>query len=75
MALVKQFIEKTRDRLTLHKAIPATIYVQTVDGRKLLQIDTHGSEDREIPGKVSQSLQLDEDAARHLLAILKREFE
>jgi len=37
-------------------------------------LDTHGSNDREIPGKVSQTLQFDETSARALWEILGREF-
>jgi len=43
-------------------------------GEKLLQVDTHGSADRQIPGKVSQTLQFDEQRARQLWEILGSEF-
>jgi len=43
-------------------------------GQRVIQLDTHGSDQREIPGKVSQTLQLDEARARHLWEILGREF-
>lgn len=46
----------------------------SVDGRTLLRLETYGSADREIPGKRSQSLELDEQAARELMTILKRSF-
>jgi hypothetical protein len=39
-----------------------------------LQLDTLGSRDREIPGKVSQSIQLDEEGARQLLEFIVRAF-
>jgi hypothetical protein len=41
----------------------------------LLQIDTRGSGEREIPGKQSQTLQLTANSARELFQILKTEFE
>ncbi|MBC7669283.1 MAG: hypothetical protein H7236_12735 [Gemmatimonadaceae bacterium] len=45
------------------------------DGQKrVLQIDTLGSQQREIPGKVSQTIQLSEDSARELWLILGKEF-
>ena len=76
MALIKEFVQKTRDRLAIHPTeVSAHIYVQEVDGRKLVQIDTHGAADRQIPGKVSQTLQLDEPAAKELLTILMRHFD
>jgi hypothetical protein len=39
-------------------------------GRHLLQFDTYGSDERVIPGKVSQSLQVDQARARKLIEIL-----
>jgi hypothetical protein len=43
-------------------------------GAKLLQIDTYGSDVRQMPGKVSQTLQFDEARARQLWEVLGREF-
>jgi hypothetical protein len=43
-------------------------------GRVLLQIDTYGRETREMPGKKSQTIQLDRDGATALFNILKQEF-
>jgi hypothetical protein len=42
------------------------------DGRRLLQLDTYGSQERVIPGKVSQSLQIDPAMTRELIEILNR---
>jgi hypothetical protein len=44
------------------------------DGRVVIQINSYGRETREMPGKVSQSIQLDRDGASALFEILKREF-
>ena len=74
MALVTQFLKRDINRPSLHKEVQASISVVETDGKKLVQIDTYGRPDREIPGKVSQSLQLDERGAAELMAILKREF-
>jgi hypothetical protein len=41
----------------------------------ILQIDTVGSKDRELPGKQSQTLQLTTNSARQLYQILKAEFQ
>lgn len=43
------------------------------DGR-LFQLDTHGSPDRKIPGKLSQTLQFGPEAAHQLYLALKAEF-
>lgn len=74
MALVREFLSREIQRPSLHAEVRATIRVTEFDGRKLVQIDTYGRPDREIPDKVSQSLQLDEQGAVALLGILKREF-
>jgi hypothetical protein len=37
----------------------------------IAQIDTFGSPDREIPGKLSQTIQLDRNTGRQLLAVLQ----
>jgi hypothetical protein len=39
-----------------------------------VQIDTYGRAEREVPGKVSQSLQFDEKSARALFDILRDTF-
>jgi hypothetical protein len=61
-------------RTSLHDPIDATYYVYEVDGRRLLQINTTGRSDKEMPGKVSQSIQLDESSASQLFGILKSHF-
>jgi len=46
----------------------------TTAGRTYLQLDTYGSQTRAIPGKVSQTIQVDEDAARQLKRLIERAF-
>jgi hypothetical protein len=43
-------------------------------GAAIVQIDTRGSADRAIPGKVSQTLQLGQETARQLFDLLKRTY-
>lgn len=45
------------------------------NGAKFVQIDTYGKSDREIPGKISQSIQLDSESAKFLVELLTKEFE
>ncbi|MBC8036035.1 MAG: methionyl-tRNA formyltransferase [Rhizobiales bacterium] len=61
-------------RNSLHDEIDATYSVFEKDGRILLQIDTFGRSTREIPGKKSQTLQLDKRGAENLYRILQKEF-
>ncbi len=74
MALLRAFTEKRMERNSLHDEIDATYTVFERDGRVLLQIDTYGRDSREMPGKKSQSIQLDEDGAAALHRILKAAF-
>lgn len=75
MALLKRFDRKEMERNSLHDEIVASYTVFERDGRVLLQIDSYGREEREMPGKKSQSIQLDRDGAFQLYSILKREFQ
>jgi hypothetical protein len=75
MALIKTFSRKDRERYSVHDEIEASYFSFERDGRILLQIDTHGRNTRENPGKQSQTIQLDRDGAYVLYAILKREFQ
>jgi hypothetical protein len=74
MALVRRLTRKQMDRNSLHEEVEATYSVFAWDDRTLLQIDTYGRADREIPGKKSQTIQIDEAAAHELFDILKTHF-
>jgi hypothetical protein len=75
MAVIKSFKSGVRDLIALHPTqVVATVYCQEYDGRQILQIDTHGSDHREIPDKVSQTIQLNESSAKELFDILKKGF-
>lgn len=70
-------IEKlNKDRNTVHTSVTATYTMfDTVDGEHYVQIDTYGKNDREIPGKASQSIQFDKESAKFLVDLLKKEFD
>lgn len=74
MALISSFERRELQRNSLHHGISASYSVFERDGKSIVQIDTHGRTDREIPGKVSQTIQLDENSARELVKILKSAF-
>jgi hypothetical protein len=74
MALVKKFVHRSRDRISLHDEIEAKWSSFERDGRVILQIDTYGRKSRQEPGKQSQTIQLDREGAQALHAILQREF-
>jgi hypothetical protein len=74
VAFIREFERVNMDRNSLHGEVPATYSVFGQDERVLLQIDTYGSLDREIPGKKSQTIQMDRESAEQLFLILKSEF-
>lgn len=47
---------------------------QLADGRRVLQLDTHGSSERQEQGKQSQTLQIAEAQARELWDLLGSQF-
>ena len=48
--------------------------VGEVEGRTVLHLETYGSSARDIPGKVSQSIEVDAEGARELQRILRTAF-
>jgi len=75
MALVTAFERKNLERNKVHDPIEASFTSFSDGERKYVQIDTHGRATREIPGKKSQTIQLDEASARKLVEILSKEFD
>ena len=75
MAFITKFVQDDREIKGLHPTRVVCKYIVAErDGKSLLQLNTYGSEDRDIPDKLSQTRQIGEVAARELLAILKKEF-
>ncbi len=68
-----QQIDKYRN--TIHEKVSATYTIFTRGEDKYFQIDTYGKEDRQIPEKISQSLQFDRETARFLVDVLTKEFD
>lgn len=74
MALIESFAERVSEHPRRHDGVECGWQVfETTTGR-ILQLDTYGSSTRAIPGKISQSIQLDETAATTLLALIRRAF-
>ncbi|MEU4036608.1 hypothetical protein [Streptomyces collinus] len=74
MALIKEFQSVSSESQRLHGPVTCGYRTFTTAGRRVLQLDTYGSTDRQIPDKISQSVQLDEAAARELLKIIQNSF-
>ena len=74
MALIASFEEISAERQTLHKPVHCGWRGFTLNQIPLLQLDTYGSSERKLLGKVSQSIQLDEEGARELIKIIESAF-
>lgn len=74
MALIEKFEERPLTPARLHGGVICGYKATEVEGLRILQLETYGSPDRQYPGKVSQSLQLDREAARQLKRILELSF-
>lgn len=74
MALIRKFERGTLKRNSIHDAIDAKYAIVRTDDRTFVQIDTFGRDSREIPGKKSQTIQLDKHSGLQLIKILKEAF-
>jgi hypothetical protein len=64
-----------KDRNTIHTKVYTTYTAFEADGQKYFQIDTYGKSGREMPEKISQSIQFDKDSAQFLVELLRKEFD
>ena len=71
---VKNIEKLPKERNAIHEKVCATYSTFDRDGKHYVQIDTYGRGDRVVPGKISQSLQFDEDSAKYFFDLLKKEY-
>ena len=71
----ERFEEKSKEHNNVQDVVGAGYKFFELEGKKYFQIDTYGKDGREIPGKVSQSIQFDEEFARELVRLLREEFQ
>ena len=75
MALIQSFAPAgAGNRGRVHGGVECGYTACESGGNRYLQLDTYGSDERAIPGKVSQSIQLDEAAARELKRLIQQNF-
>jgi hypothetical protein len=72
MAVVTGFTRHPRNPASLY---PTQVICHWSVGNGLLQLATYGSDDREMPGKTSQTLQFTRESAAQLFRIMKEEFK
>ena len=69
MALIKKIIKETRNA-KLHNEVEATYNIVVNNSESYIQINTFGSDNRAIKGKVSQSIQLSQEVIKEINQIL-----
>ncbi|WP_417246205.1 hypothetical protein [Celeribacter sp.] len=76
MAFVKQIQkDEGREIRSIHPTQLVCKYIVAhQNGHRILQLNSYGSDVRDVPGKLSQTLQFDESSAAQLYAVLKAEF-
>ncbi|MDR6864471.1 hypothetical protein [Phycicoccus sp. 3266] len=75
MAFIEEFHKSTSNQTKRpHSTCTSGWKIVDRDGATVLQLDTYGSEARKDQGTVSQSIQLDRDRARELIAIIHQAF-
>jgi 5-methylcytosine-specific restriction protein B len=75
MALIIEFVPSSTERRAPH---PTTVTCGWLSfngpGGPVLQLDTYGSDERQIQGKVTQTIQLNEAAALRLMELMQETF-
>lgn len=76
MALIKTTKMKKEEKIrnNVHNEARGTYTVFEENGEKYFQIDSYGSNKREMTEKISQSFQLDKESAKFLVNLLVKEF-
>ena len=74
MAIVRKFTEEPVTRDTKHTECTGKLRAVETGGEKFIQIDTYGSAEREMPGKISQSLRLSESAVQQIIRMAAKHF-
>jgi hypothetical protein len=75
LALITRFVEiEGLGGTRLHSEVECGYRVVEGEAGRVVQFDTYGPSDRQIPGKVSQSIQIRREQAEELMAILRHAF-
>lgn len=74
MAIVTAFREVTKDRVGRPRDTECGYTSVEIDGTRYLLIESYGSAQRDMQGKISQSLHLDRQRAVALKQVLEQQF-
>lgn len=64
-----------KQRVTVHAAARATYTIFEDEGKRYFQIDTYGRATRDMPEKISQTIQIDRQSAMKLISLLAETFK
>ena len=74
MAYITEFFESKSGGSSHHSTCSCGWKIAERDGLKVLQLDTYGSDTRKDQGTVSQSIQVDQEAATELMSLIRHTF-
>ncbi len=74
MARIIKIEKLERNRNSIHSEVECTYCTFSEFGKKYIQIDTYGTEQRQVKNQPSQKIQFDKDTAIRLIEILNKEF-
>jgi len=74
MALIRELVQIHKESNRVHETVDCGWTTFEDNGSMYIQLDTYGSRGRQIPGKVSQSIQLDASSAAALRRIIDRTY-
>lgn len=74
LLLASKLSRTEKERNSIHKPATATYTTFISQNKRYFQIDTYGSDKRVMPEKVSRSIQLNEETAKIVVELLKKEF-
>ena len=72
---METLIRLEKERNTVHSKVQTTYSVFNMDDEKYVQLDTYGRPGRDMPEKISQSIQFDKDSAVFIVNLLIKEFD
>ena len=74
LLVAEMFKHINKEKNSIHEPASAGYTSFTLENKKIFQIDTYGKSTRQDPGKLSQSIQIDESMAKILIEQLQKTF-
>jgi len=72
---ISKMVRVEKQRVSIHSNARATYSVFEDGGKRYFQIDTYGSIGRDMPEKISQTIQLNRQSAMKLISLLADTFQ